>query len=107
MVTVAEFVPVLGKNSKVSLTSLQWILMATEWASAAVAAPRTRPTVISKTAAIFVFGLMTSPFQFADTTHRYAIGGKGKRVIRTMTRGAGVHRRTRFCRTTTESGQAR
>ena len=69
MVTVAEFVPVLGKKSKVILTSLQWILMATEWASAAVAAPRTKPTVISNTAAIFVFGLMSPPFHIADKQH--------------------------------------
>jgi hypothetical protein len=62
MVTVAEFVPVLGKKSKVTLTSLQWILMATVWASDAVAAPRTRPTVIINTAAIFVFRLMSPPF---------------------------------------------
>jgi hypothetical protein len=79
MVTVAEFEPVAGKNSKVSLTSLQWILTATEWASAAVAAPSTRPTVISTTAAIFVFGLMSPPFDVTEraTSHRYTIGGKG------------------------------
>jgi hypothetical protein len=66
MVTVAEFVPVLGKKSNVTRTSLQWILMATVWACDAVAAPRTRPTVIINTAATFVFRLMSPPFQVAD-----------------------------------------
>src|SRR5918999_5783870 len=66
MVTVAECVPVLGKKSKVTLTSLQWFLMATVWASDAVAAPGPRPPVIINTAAIFVFRLMSPPFQVAD-----------------------------------------
>jgi hypothetical protein len=66
MVTVAECVPVSGKKSNMTLTSLQWILTETWWASAAVAAPRTRPAVISITAAIFVFGLMSPPFHVVD-----------------------------------------
>jgi hypothetical protein len=78
ILTVAECVPVLGKKSNVTLTSSQWILMATVWASDAVAAPRTRPTVIINTAAILVFGLMSPPLGSPTTSsHPSVIKGVG------------------------------
>jgi hypothetical protein len=105
ILTVAECVPVLGKKSNVTLTSSQWILMATVWASDAVAAPRTRPTVIINTAAILVFGLMSPPLGSPTTSsHPSVIKESG---IRTTSRGADVHRTRRFCRTTAERGRAR
>jgi hypothetical protein len=79
MLTVAECVPVLGKKSNVTLTSSQWILMATVWASDAVAAPRTRPTAIINTAAILVFGLMSPPL--GSPNQQSPISGKRSRAF--------------------------
>jgi hypothetical protein len=64
MVTVADCPGSSGNSPNVTSTESQSMVILTEFACAAVAAPRTNPVAISSTAAVLVvFGLMPPPLQ--------------------------------------------